>query len=249
MSDVAIIVPTFDEARRLDTSAFERFLGTADGAHLLFVDDGSTDGTAAILETLAADHPRASVVRLAENSGKAEAVRRGIVAALEEGADVVGYWDADLSTPLDAIPTLLAVLESDPALVGVIASRVRMLGTSIDRRATRHYTGRVFATIASLALGIAVYDTQCGAKLFRSTPAVREAFSRPFRSRWAFDVEILDRLLPPGTSTDEASALVREVSLATWRDAPGSKLGLVSSVGATWQIVRLGLARRRRAGS
>jgi glycosyltransferase involved in cell wall biosynthesis len=246
-SDVAIIVPTFDEARRLDTAAFERFLATSDGVRLLFVDDGSTDGTNAMLERLAAGHDRASVLRLASNSGKAEAVRRGIVSALDGGAEVVGYWDADLSTPLDAIPVLLAVLESDRDLVSVIASRVRMLGTSIDRRATRHYTGRVFATIASLALGIAVYDTQCGAKLFRSTPAVSEAFSRPFRSRWAFDVEILDRLLPPGTSTDEASALIREVSLATWRDAPGSKLGLAPSLAATWHVARLGLARKRRS--
>ena len=245
-SDVAIIVPTFDEASRLDTAAFERFLGTRHGVRLLFVDDGSTDGTATILERVAADHARASLLRLAQNSGKAEAVRCGIVAALDDGADVVGYWDADLSTPLDAIPVLLAVLESDPGLVSVFASRVRMLGYTIDRRAARHYTGRVFATIASLALGIAVYDTQCGAKLFRATPAIREAFSHPFRSRWAFDVEILDRLLPPGTSTDEASQLVQEVPLAVWRDEPGSKLGLVSSLGATLQVVRLGLARKRR---
>jgi glycosyltransferase involved in cell wall biosynthesis len=213
---------------------------------LLFVDDGSTDGTTAMLERLAASHERASVLRLAHNSGKAEAVRRGIVSALDGGADVVGYWDADLSTPLEAIADLLAVLEADAGLVSVMASRVRMLGTTIDRRATRHYTGRVFATIASLALGIAVYDTQCGAKLYRATPAVREAFSRPFRSRWAFDVEILDRLLAPGTSTDEASQLIREVPLATWRDAPGSKLGLVPSLGATWHVARLGFERQRR---
>jgi dolichyl-phosphate beta-glucosyltransferase len=245
-SDVAIIVPTFDEARRLDTAAFERFLGTRDGARLLFVDDGSTDGTDTLLERLATRYPRASVLPLAQNSGKAEAVRCGIVAALDDGAEVVGYWDADLSTPLGAISALLEVLESDPALVSVIASRVRMLGTNIDRRATRHYTGRVFATVASLALGIAVYDTQCGAKLFRATPAVRDAFPRPFRSPWAFDVEILDRLLVPGTSTDEASHLIREVPLTVWRDKPGSKLRLASSLAATWHVVQLGMARNRR---
>ena len=246
-SNVAIIVPTYDEARRLDTAAFERFLGAPEGARLLVVDDGSTDGTAAILERLAAGYGRASVLRLERNSGKAEAVRRGILAALNEGAEVVGYWDADLSTPLDALPTMLGALETEPALVAVIGSRVRLLGHAIDRRPARHYTGRVFATIASLALGVAVYDTQCGAKLFRATPSVRDAFSRPFRSRWAFDVEILDRLLPPGTSTAEASTVIREVPLATWHDEPGSKLGLAQSLRATWQVARLGLGRRRRA--
>ena len=246
-SNVAIIVPTYDEARRLDSAAFEQFLAAPEGARLLFVDDGSTDGTGAILDRLADSYDRATVLHLERNVGKAEAVRQGIAAALDEGADVVGYWDADLSTPFDALPAMLAVLEAEAALVAVIGSRVRLLGHAIDRRPARHYTGRVFATIASLALGVAVYDTQCGAKLFRATPAIREAFSRPFRSRWAFDVEILDRLLPPGTSTPEASAVIREIPLVTWRDEPGSKLGLAQSLTATWQVARLGLARRRQA--
>ena len=245
-TDVAIIVPSFDEERRLDVAAFEQFLDGPVGARLVLVDDGSNDRTLALLEGLARDHPRASVLALDRNVGKAEAVRRGIVVALDQGADVVGYWDADLSTPFEAIPTLLRALEEDPALVAVMGSRVRILGHSIDRRAARHYTGRVFATITSVALGIAVYDTQCGAKLFRSSPEVRDAFSRPFTTRWAFDVEILDRLLPAGTSTDEASTRIREVPLASWHDVPGSKLGLAASVRSTWQVVLLGASRRRR---
>lgn len=245
MSDVAIIVPSFDEEGRLNVAAFERFLEGPEGARLLLVDDGSTDGTRAVLERIAAGHRRASVMALDCNAGKAEAVRRGIVSALDEGADVVGYWDADLSTPLEAIPTLLAILEEDPALVAVMGSRLRILGHSIDRRPARHYAGRIFATIASLALGIAVYDTQCGAKLFRSTPAVRAAFSRPFTTRWAFDVEILDRLLPPGTTTEEASLQIREVPLATWHDEPGSKLRVGPSVRSAWQVALLGVMRRR----
>jgi glycosyltransferase involved in cell wall biosynthesis len=243
-SDVVITVPCFDEEHRLDVAAFEHFL-EGDGPHLQFVDDGSADGTRTLLEGIASRHPRASVLGLDLNQGKAEAVRRGVVAALEDGAEVVGYWDADLSTPLDTVPLLLGALEREPELVAVLGSRVRLLGSAIDRRAARHYTGRVFATVASLALGVAVYDTQCGAKLFRATDAVRDAFARPFDTRWAFDVELLDRLLPPGTSTEAASRLIREVPLPAWRDEPGSKLGLGSSLQSTWQVVSLGLRRRR----
>ena len=53
--------------------------------------------------------------------------------------------------------------------------------------------------------------------------------------------------IPPGTSTAEASTVIREVPLPTWHDEPGSKLGLAQSLRATWQVARLGLGRRRRA--
>ena len=89
----------------------------------------------------------------------------------------------------------------------------------------RHYLGRAYATLASSALGITVYDTQCGAKVFRVNDALGAALAEPFRSAWAFDVELLHRLLH-GSATAEAiaeDALV-EVPLTTWRDVGGSKL-------------------------
>ena len=80
---------------------------------------------------------------------------------------IVGYFDADLATPVAELERLLAVIGKDPQLEAVLASRVALLGHSIQRKPTRHYLGRLYATAASLALGVAVYDTQCGAKLFR----------------------------------------------------------------------------------
>src|SRR5258706_1380447 len=183
---LTLIVPCYNEEHRLDTAAFRAFDGGSDRVDFLFVDDGSRDGTRGMLESLASSDPtkRFSVLPLERNSGKAEAVRRGIVAAIERGAEVVGFWDADLATPLSELPLFLAVLAARPAIEMVYGARVRLLGREISRRANRHYFGRVGATLISQTLGLAVYDTQCGAKLFRVNDTIREVFAKPFLSRW-----------------------------------------------------------------
>jgi hypothetical protein len=83
-----------------------------------------------------------------------------------------------------------------------------MLGRDIRRSAFRHYAGRLFATFASLQLRLPVYDTQCGAKIFRATPEVVALFGRPFRLRWCFDVEVLSRFdaLAPTAAVAHASS-------------------------------------------
>ena len=89
----------------------------------------------------------------------------------------------------------------------------------------RHYLGRVFATVASLVLGLPVYDTQCGAKLFRATRELREILSEPFLSRWIFDVEIIARFVQQhGSDRDQVQNRIYEFPLCVWRDVPGTKL-------------------------
>jgi glycosyltransferase involved in cell wall biosynthesis len=193
---------------------------------LLFVDDGSTDGTPDVLRSLREANPRqVSVERLDRNIGKAEAVRHGLRAALQCQPRFVGYTDADLSTPVEELFRMIATMTASPTHV-LLASRVRLLGTRIERHAVRHYLGRIFATAASAALHIPVYDTQCGAKLFLASEALEAALEEPFRSHWVFDVELLARLLSgragcPPLAPDE----MREFPLRAWRDVAGSKLG------------------------
>ncbi len=242
MIGTVIIVPCYNEAARLDTERFAAFAAVQDQAALLFVDDGSVDETARVLDALAARVPgRISVLRLKPNGGKANAVRAGALQAVGEGAVRVGYWDADLSTPLGEVPRFEAVLDARPAVLGVLGSRVRMLGTRIERSSARHYAGRVFATLASVVLRLAVYDTQCGAKLFRVSPAFRAALAAPFRSRWAFDVELLARmdLASRAGGGPPVGELLVELPLQEWLHVGGSKLRPTAMVQATLELLAM----------
>lgn len=228
MSDeTVLVVPCYNEAVRFDRAAFDEFLARSTGVSLVLVDDGSRDDTARVLEELRAAHPRrVTVLGLGENVGKAEAVRRGVKLALRRSPALVGYWDADLATPLETALDFRAVLSERPELVLVMGSRVALLGRQIRRKWTRHLTGRAFATAASLVLNLVVYDTQCGAKLFRVTDATAEIFERPFQTRWIFDVEILARMIAgvAAAGEREVEEVVYEFPLLKWEDVAGSRL-------------------------
>lgn len=240
-----VVIPCYNEERRLDLTRLAR-LAESGRVQLLFVDDGSTDGTFAAVSKLRDTLSAVDVLSLPRNVGKAEAIRRGLGYGIDSGAEVVGYYDADLATPPEELLRLLALLESRPDLAFVLAARVRLLGRRIDRRALRHYLGRVFASIASIVLRIPVYDTQCGAKVFRVTPAVREAISVPFRSSWVFDVELIGRLLR-GTGVVEPVpiAAFEEMPLREWRDVSGSRLAFVDMLRALVDLLMLGAGSRR----
>jgi glycosyltransferase involved in cell wall biosynthesis len=239
----AIVVPCFDEAARFDAGAFAQLTEVVD--RLIVVDDGSTDRTPALLDQLAERAPDGTVqvIRLGRNHGKAEAVRTGLQAAVRAEASIVGYFDADFATPVAELERLLAVISKDPQLEAVLASRVALLGHSIRRKATRHYLGRLYATAASLALGVAVYDTQCGAKLFRVNDTLRAALADSFLDPWSFDVELLARLLHPSPGLPPIGPdQILEVPLVEWRDVGGSKL---RTLAAARSLLALAGVRRR----
>jgi dolichyl-phosphate beta-glucosyltransferase len=237
-----IVVPCYNEAARLDVAAFETAMAGPGAPVFLFVDDGSTDDTRGCLAALEAGSGwRCRVIGLPVNRGKAEAVRTGLRAALAGGAERVGYWDADLSTPLDVVADFDRELDRRPDAAVVMGARVRMLGRDIRRHGSRHLVGRAYATLASVVLRLPVYDTQCGAKLFRASPELAAALDRPFGSRWAFDVELLQRLQREWG--DPGIARIVEVPLLAWRDVGQSKVSLVAGAGAFLFLVRLGLRR------
>jgi putative flippase GtrA len=242
-----IVVPCYNEGRRLDVPAFEAFLGSSRDVGLIMVNDGSEDDTLRVLEGLASRWPdRVHVIDQQPNAGKAEAVRNGMLHAFETGAAYSGYFDADLATPLDAVREFVARLDQHPEIDIVIGARLMLLGRKIDRSAKRHYLGRVFATAASIVLDLPVYDTQCGAKLFRATEPVRELFGRPFGSRWIFDVEIFARYLA-GRGRREA---LYELPLQQWADIGESRVKGIDFVRAIAEMASIyrtyGLPRDQR---
>ncbi|MEQ1910305.1 MAG: glycosyltransferase family 2 protein, partial [Vicinamibacterales bacterium] len=171
------------------------------------------------------------------NGGKAAAVRAGVrhVASIGDWG-IIGYWDADLSTPLAEIDRLLAALMSTPHCVIVMGSRVKLLGARIERRVARHVLGRIFAACASGILAFPVYDSQCGAKLFRRD-MVDVFFGEPFLTRWLFDLEMLARLRNHIGASGMDTA--REVPLSAWHDVGGSKLRLREMINVPLELLQI----------
>lgn len=249
MIDVQLVIPCFNEQARLEMDRFRRF-ATESQIHLLFVDDGSTDGTGAILSQAQRSSPEIlSTLVLPNNQGKAEAVRQGLLQAMQNGAQIVGFADADLAVPEKELARLAALAKGTGTKV-LLGSRVRLLGFDIQRRPVRHYIGRVFATLASMALQLPVYDTQCGAKFFHCNGSLRAALQRPFVSPWLLDIELIGRLLTPLEPHMPRLVLpdIQEVPLQTWHEIPGSKVRPIDGIRACWGLARIARDLRQRRG-
>lgn len=204
------------------------------------MDDGSRDNTIQRIEDVGrGNESRVDLLRSPRNQGKAEAVRQGVNHALQQGAAFVGFWDADLATPLDAVRQFSAVFASRPDIDMVFGARVNLLGRHVHRKASRHYLGRVFATVVSAALRLPIYDTQCGAKIFRVTPATRALWPDPFLSKWVFDVELLARFIRQIGSPKTAGEHIYEFPLDFWEDVGASKLKAFDFVIAFGDIARI----------
>lgn len=227
MSRSIVIIPCYNEATRLDVKAFSEFARTQCNVQLLFVNDGSKDRTMDVLQDMHRSNSQKMLVHdMPKNSGKAEAVRHGLLAACQMRPDYVGFWDADLATPLQDIHAFMELLDQRPEIQMVFGSRVNLLGRNVHRKLARHYLGRIFATAAAAALGVGIYDTQCGAKMFRVSDGFIRRLQEPFIGGWIFDVEMIarevqarrDGSLPP------VREIIYEYPLMQWRDVAGSKL-------------------------
>ncbi len=240
-----ITIPCYNEAARLESDRFLRYLREHTSTKFIFVNDGSTDQTGLLLEQMCSELPgQIAVLQLQKNVGKAEAVRSGLLHALRSNSGgYVGFWDADLATPLEAIGDLLDVFANQPEVDFVLAARVKLLGRKIERQRFRHYLGRIFATCASLVLELPIYDTQCGAKLFRVTSVLPHLLAEPFCSRWIFDVELIARFLQTYSADNKALPnFLYEFPLHCWTDIGGSKVRPTDFVKAANELL---IIRRR----
>ena len=226
MMRLALAVPCHNESARLTPEVWLEFLAHPENkdVHFFFANDGSSDDTGKVLRDMCAQSSRAHLFESAVRRGKAETVRRSTLRIAGRSAerqyggpfDYVGFWDADLATPLSEIEEIRRLL-TDRAFDGVFCSRIKRLGATIDRKPLRHILGRMFATTASAMLQLPVYDTQCGAKVFRSG-AVEPIMRDRFVSEWIFDLEIILRMKRRGFDG------LYEKPVSGWSDVPGSKI-------------------------
>jgi len=224
MQKTCIVVPCYNEAKRLDFEAFTLFMKNEGEIDFLFCNDGSSDKTLDLLKNLQEKHPgRIMIHDMPHNSGKAEAVRHGIIEAFKKNSYLfVGFWDADLATPLEEIPNFLTQIINNNKKIAM-GSRMKRLGATVERKGSRHFLGRVFSTFSSLILKLPVYDSQCGAKIFRSDLVV--LFEEKFITRWLFDVELLARYRNRFGIQDSLNSIL-EVPVNVWVEKGGSKLKL-----------------------
>ena len=194
METIGIVIPCYNEAKRLRVEVFKEFVEKNPHIRLHFVNDGSTDNTQNILEKLSSESKAISVYQLDENKGKAMAVHQGVRNCAEYDFSYIAYIDADLSIPLDEVNLLYNRMKEYDAMKMAFGSRIKTLNNKIERRVLRHIFGRIIATLISNSLKVAVYDTQCGCKIFKKE-LVQPIFEKEFISPWLFDVELFWRMI------------------------------------------------------
>jgi dolichyl-phosphate beta-glucosyltransferase len=185
----SIVIPAYNEGARL-AATLEKVLGYLReqgwSAEVIVVNDGSRDNTADLVRGFAERNPMLRLVENPGNRGKGYAVRNGM---LNARGDVVVFSDADLSSPIEEMPKLLAAL----ARGADIAIGSRWLRSELQTRRQslhRQLFGRVFNLLLRIILGLQFKDTQCGFKAF-TRRAAQTIFPLERIERWGFDPEIL----------------------------------------------------------
>lgn len=236
---IGIVVPCHNEAARLRVKGLISFFEQYSRITFCFVNDGSTDNTQEVLEDLAEGREeQVAIVKLESNKGKAEAIRVGIKHIQSwRICDFVGYWDADMATPLSEIPKFIDILDQRSDVQFLCGSRIRRMGAEIERVWYRHYLGRIFATAASLVLQLPAYDTQCGAKMIK-TELASKLFDKPFLTSWLFDIELMARTIAI-VGRSQANQAIYELPLEIWQDKGGSKVKASYFLKAPFELLKI----------
>jgi len=219
--ELSVIVPCFNEAKRV-TSTLDEMLAElpklfSRSFEIILVDDGSLDGTSAIIESLIAANPayQLRLIKHQLNLGKGAAVRTGVAAS--SGAHIL-MSDADGSTPITEITKLL--VEANRGFEIVIGSRAVYDPTVVLKtRLHRKLLGRLFNGVVNFLVLPGIRDTQCGFKLF-SRRACAELFPTLEVNHFGFDIELL-------ISARQHGFKISEVAV-NWRHVSGSKVNLVT---------------------
>ncbi len=222
--ELVIVIPAFNEEKRITLKKYFDFLNMHKDVMLCFVNDGSTDQTKKLLHNIElSSHKNVKIIEHKKNLGKATAVLTGFQFCNKNiNYSKIAYLDADLATSLEECYEISKNIDTTTSFV--FGSRIRKLDSFIRRKSYRFFIGRFIATLISKQLKLPVYDTQCGCKVFSNLLA-HEIFQQKFVSAWLFDVEIFHRI----QNIYGKQGLIRiskEIPLRSWIDKNHSKVSL-----------------------
>jgi len=228
---LSIVIPAYNEERRLPATldvVFNWLDPSPYGdAEVLVVDDGSTDATAAVVESRAATEPRLRLVQNPGNRGKGFAIRHGM---LQAKGDWILFSDADLSAPIDELPKLLAAAQEQGAAIAIGSRALDRSLIGVHQSQWREMSGILFNRIMRVITGLPFSDTQCGFKLFRRD-AARRVFPLQRLDGFSFDVEDLFVAHTLGIPTIEVPV--------RWNNVEGTKVGLMQGVASFLDLLRI----------
>lgn len=242
---VGVVIPCYNEEKRLIKKAFIDFIDKHSGYYLCFVNDGSTDKTLEVLNGLRNEREDfITVYNCEKNVGKAEAVRQGILLmSKKEDLDYIGFLDADLSTDLTDFDDLVSTLEKSDYMV-VSGSRISRMGANITKESARSVISLIINFMIRKILSMNFKDTQCGAKIFHKK-VIGISFDKKFITKWVFDIEIFKRIsLHFGLK--KTKQILCEQPLRRWIHVDDSKLSMKDSVRIVGQLGQIAWAYRRK---
>lgn len=197
----SIVIPAYNESARIG-GALTEVLRTLDEKHwnaeVLVVNDGSSDNTAAIVESFAAKDSRVRLLQNGVNRGKGYSVRNGL---LHARGNILMFTDADLSSPMVEAERLFDAIR-DGADVAIGSRWLQSSRQTIHQPLYRQFFGRCFNFVTRLIMRLPFADTQCGFKAFRRS-AAQTIFQLQRIERWGFDPEILFIALKRGYKIQE----------------------------------------------
>jgi len=226
LKSLLMVVPCYNESERFSIDYWKGVLANSPTIQWLFVNDGSRDETSSLIDVML--EFGAATLHLDKNSGKAEAIRAGLLhsESFEDVYIAVGYVDADMafndSEVVEFCESARKSFDENRNLDCQIASRVKLAGSVITRSTGRHYLSRIVATGFGIFWSEIPYDTQCGLKVFRKTRHFDNAVSIPFLTRWLFDIELMSRI----SSAKEENVEILEKPLKYWGEVGLSKINL-----------------------
>jgi glycosyltransferase involved in cell wall biosynthesis len=227
----AMVIPCYNEETRFPYHLWNEIILAKENWQWYFVDDGSTDYTYQVLEALTT-HSNVEILHLKQNVGKAEAVRFGMMQAIQNQSSLnwIGYIDSDGAFSNSDISRLLGLVSEEKfkSYQALLGSRVKLAGREIDRDFKRHIAGRILATIIGMAWKGSPYDMQSGFKIFSNSKNFQNTIRKPFHSKWFVDLEILTRL----SKGNFFNTQFWEEPLLFWREIGSSKLSF-------FQLIRL----------